>query len=82
MDTTTRCHCFCCSLGWDVESGDDGDGIKPDMLISLTAPKKCAEQFKGEHHYIGGRFVPQAMIDKYQLQLPEYPGTSCCVRID
>jgi hypothetical protein len=41
-----------------VEQGDvNGDGIKPDMLISLTAPKLCAKQFHGTH-YIGGRFVP------------------------
>jgi hypothetical protein len=41
-----------------VEQGDvNGDGIKPDMLISLTAPKLCAKQFHGTH-YVGGRFVP------------------------
>ena len=68
-------------LGWDVEKGDE-DGIKPDMLISLTAPKLCARYFTGPHHYLGGRFIPQAMIDKYQLRLPKYPGTSCCMKIN
>lgn len=41
-----------------MEQGDvNGDGIKPDMLISLTAPKLCAKQYHGTH-YVGGRFVP------------------------
>ncbi|XP_057670925.1 NAD(P)H-hydrate epimerase [Diorhabda carinulata] len=65
--------------GWDVESGPPEGGIKPDMLISLTAPKKCAEHFKGKYHYLGGRFVPPKLEEKYNLQLPKYPGTECCV---
>uniref|UniRef100_A0A8C7BNX3 NAD(P)H-hydrate epimerase n=1 Tax=Neovison vison TaxID=452646 RepID=A0A8C7BNX3_NEOVI len=32
--------------GWDVEKGNSG-GIQPDLLISLTAPKKSATQFTG-----------------------------------
>ena len=36
--------------GWDVESGPVTDGencvVTPEMLISLTAPKKCAQHFK------------------------------------
>lgn len=44
---------------WDVEHGDaSGGGLRPDMLVSLTAPKQCARQFAGSHHYLGGRFVP------------------------
>ena len=28
--------------GWDVEKGDQsGQGLKPDMLVSLTTPKRC-----------------------------------------
>ncbi|KAK2391608.1 pyridoxine/pyridoxamine 5'-phosphate oxidase 1, chloroplastic [Trifolium repens] len=68
--------------GWHVEEGDvDGTGIKPDMLISLTAPKFCAKKFGGPHHFLGGRFVPPAIAEKYKLILPPYPGTSMCVRI-
>ncbi|ONK75621.1 uncharacterized protein A4U43_C03F18810 [Asparagus officinalis] len=68
--------------GWHVEGGDvDGDGIKPDMLVSLTAPKLCAKNFHGPHHFLGGRFVPPAIRDKFGLKLPPYPGTSMCVRI-
>lgn len=68
--------------GWHVEEGDVCDeGIEPDMLVSLTAPKLCAKMFRGPHHFLGGRFVPQSIIDKFKLKLPSYPGTSMCVQI-
>ncbi|XP_028402335.1 NAD(P)H-hydrate epimerase-like [Dendronephthya gigantea] len=67
--------------GWDVEKGAP-DGLQPDFLISLTAPKLCAKLFKGKYHYIGGRFVPNILHDRYKLELPDYPGTDCCVRVD
>lgn len=66
--------------GWDVEKGNSG-GIQPDMLISLTAPKKSATQFTGRYHYLGGRFVPPALEKKYQLNLPPYPDTECVYRL-
>merc|ERR1712118_265837 len=51
--------------GWDVEEGDvTGQGLRPDVLISLTAPKKSAAMFKGRH-YVGGRFVPPGIAEKY-----------------
>jgi len=35
--------------GWDVEHGDvEGDGIKPETLISLTAPKLFAKTYHGK----------------------------------
>ncbi|KAG8379046.1 hypothetical protein BUALT_Bualt07G0047600 [Buddleja alternifolia] len=68
--------------GWHVEDGDtSGEGIKPDMLVSLTAPKLCAKTFSGPHHFLGGRFVPSSIMQNYKLQLPPYPGSSMCVRI-
>ncbi|CDP04610.1 unnamed protein product [Coffea canephora] len=69
--------------GWHVEEGDiTGDGIKPDMLVSLTAPKLCAKKFVGQHHFLGGRFVPPIVVDKFKLQLPSYSGTSMCALIE
>ncbi|KAG5875708.1 hypothetical protein JTB14_012406 [Gonioctena quinquepunctata] len=65
--------------GWDVELGKVEEGISPEMLISLTAPKMCAKKFTGKYHYLGGRFVPQKLQEKYELNLPIYPGTDCCV---
>ncbi|KAL6493567.1 Pyridoxine/pyridoxamine 5'-phosphate oxidase 1, chloroplastic [Orobanche gracilis] len=68
--------------GWHVEEGDlSGEGIKPHMLVSLTAPKLCAKKYSGPHHFLGGRFVPPSIAEKFHLCLPEYRGTSMCVRI-
>ena len=66
--------------GWDIEKGDE-EGLKPDMLISLTAPKICAKLFAGKYHYLGGRFVPKTLEQKYELNLPAYPGTDCVVEL-
>ncbi|KAK1805550.1 hypothetical protein P4O66_019211 [Electrophorus voltai] len=67
--------------GWDVEKGSS-DGIQPDMLISLTAPKQAAAHFVGRYHYLGGRFVPPALEKKYKLGLPQYPGTDCVCQLN
>lgn len=68
--------------GWNVENGPlDDSALNPTLLISLTAPKLCAKYFTGQYHYLGGRFVPPALHEKYQLDLPEYPGTETCVDI-
>ncbi|XP_028818055.1 NAD(P)H-hydrate epimerase [Denticeps clupeoides] len=67
--------------GWHVEDGSP-DGLQPDMLISLTAPKKAASHFRGRYHFLGGRFVPPALEQKYQLNLPEYPGTECVYQLN
>lgn len=75
--------------GWHVENGDSNiendqvnldqslriPALQPDCLISLTAPKLCARYFKGRYHYLGGRFCPPSILEKYQLNLPDYPGT-------
>jgi len=75
--------------GWNVEDGpvslEKSERLKPlnpFMLISLTAPKLCSKYFEGEHHYLGGRFLPPSLGDKYGLTgLPPYPGTSQCVKL-
>ena len=68
--------------GWDVEKGDvHGTNLKPDFLISLTAPKLCSQFFKGRFHYLGGRFVPRALSEKYNLQLPLYQGLNTFVKL-
>ncbi|KZS96074.1 YjeF N-terminal domain-like protein [Sistotremastrum niveocremeum HHB9708] len=67
--------------GWDVEEGNaEGLGLNPDVLISLTAPKLGVRSFKGRH-FLGGRFVPKTMEEKFQLNLPAYPGSSQIVEI-
>ena len=69
--------------GWDVELGDTNHcGItNPDMLISLTAPKLCAQLFKGRFHYLGGRFLPSNLAKKYNITIPPYPGCDQCMRV-
>lgn len=81
--------------GWHVENGDtclDADqaeiagdlkipALQPDCLISLTAPKLSALKFRGRFHYLGGRFCPPAIRDKYKLQLPEFPAQDAIVRL-
>ncbi|XP_054727311.1 NAD(P)H-hydrate epimerase isoform X1 [Anastrepha obliqua] len=67
--------------GWDVEKGKLNEDFEPELLISLTVPKLCASSFKGKYHYLGGRFVPPALQEKYQLHLPEYPNCDLCVKL-
>lgn len=68
--------------GWDVDEGSDGKALalSPRMLISLTSPKLCAKGFKGAH-YLGGRFVPPEITQKFSLRLPPYPGTAQHVKL-
>ena len=46
-----------------------GDGLRPQMLVSLTTPKRAAARFEGPHHYLGGRFVPPAIVVRAQRTL-------------
>ncbi|KAJ7451700.1 YjeF N-terminal domain-containing protein [Mycena latifolia] len=60
--------------GWDVEAGNDaGVGLNPEVLVSLTAPKEGVRLFRGQH-FLGGRFVPRTLEEKFNLNLPPYPG--------
>ncbi|XP_054835572.1 yjeF N-terminal domain-containing protein 3 [Eublepharis macularius] len=66
--------------GWDVETGSS-EGISPDVLVSLAAPKRCATRFMGKHHLVAGRFLPYDVQKKFELNLPEYTGTECVVSL-
>jgi len=68
--------------GWSVDGGDlsQGQGLRPDALVSLTTPKLCAKGFEGRH-FLGGRFVPPSVVAKYGLVLPPYPGAQQVVEI-
>uniref|UniRef100_A0A3B4AMA0 ApoA-I-binding protein 2 n=1 Tax=Periophthalmus magnuspinnatus TaxID=409849 RepID=A0A3B4AMA0_9GOBI len=65
--------------GWDEEEATQ-DGIHPEVLISLTAPKKCAACFSGKH-YLAGRFLPYDIQKKYELNLPDFPGTDTLIEL-
>ena len=70
---------------WNIESGppESGPGstFQPAALISLTAPKPLVKYFKGRH-FIGGRFLPPQVADKYDLGRPPYVGTEQFVEVD
>lgn len=68
--------------GWPVdgEGKPSDDALEPHALISLTTPKACARHFRGTH-YLGGRFVPPAIVRDFDLKLPEYPGVAAVVRL-
>ncbi|MBN3279608.1 YJEN3 protein, partial [Polyodon spathula] len=65
--------------GWDVDKVN-ADGITPEVLISLNAPKKCAKGFSGKH-FLAGRFLPYDIQKKFDLNLPEFPGTDSLVQL-
>ncbi|XP_011643848.1 NAD(P)H-hydrate epimerase [Pogonomyrmex barbatus] len=81
-DTTVPICSIDIPSGWNVEEGPPQEGgIKPQMLISLTAPKMCASKFDGKFHYLGGRFVPEKLELQYNLNLPKYADTDFVVQL-
>ncbi|KAM9685381.1 LOW QUALITY PROTEIN: yjeF N-terminal domain-containing protein 3 [Trichechus inunguis] len=68
--------------GWDAETGSDAeDGLRPDVLVSVAASKRCAGRFSGRHHFVAGRFVPDDVRRKLALRLPGYTRTDCVVAL-
>ncbi|CAA7271517.1 unnamed protein product [Cyclocybe aegerita] len=68
--------------GWDVEKGNDlGVGLQPNVLISLTAPKQGVKDYTGRH-FLGGRFVPKSLEERFELHLPHYPDSAQIVELD
>ena len=69
---------------WNIEDGPppEGPGAKfmPATLISLTAPKPLVKHFRGTH-FVGGRFLPPSVAEKYGLDLPEYQGIDQIVEV-
>ena len=67
--------------GWHVDEGDVAQaGFNPDVLISLTAPKLCSKTFQGRH-FVGGRFLPPALAEKYGIQMPPYEGSNQIIEL-
>lgn len=55
--------------GWHVEQGNIMNLFTPHYLISLTLPKEGVREFKGRH-FLGGRFIPLKLQQKYGFQVP------------
>jgi len=69
---------------WNIEDGPPkdgpGKGYNPPALVSMTAPKPLIKWFKGRH-FVGGRFVSQAIAEKYGFDVPPYQGSDQIVEI-
>lgn len=63
--------------GWNVDEGDTAKtGFVPDVLISLTTPKHCSKGFPGRH-FVGGRFLPPKLAEKYRVRVSAVAGLAC-----
>ena len=50
---------------------------RPPCNMSLTAPARCAACFRGGTDlFVGGRFVPPFIREKYDLRMPPRPGVA------
>lgn len=73
--------------GWDVEKGPltEGEGVKgAETLVSLTWPKEGAKYFEGKNHYLGGRFIPPELLERYGVrreELEAFQGYDQCVKL-
>ncbi|KAL9002071.1 MAG: hypothetical protein Q9188_004985 [Gyalolechia gomerana] len=69
---------------WSIEDGPPKSGpganFNPENLISLTAPKPLVSHFEGKH-FVGGRFLPPSVAEKYHLDIPDYKGVDQIVEI-
>ena len=52
--------------GFDINNGNIFNTFVPKGLISLTLPKLCSKSFEGEH-FLGGRFVPKKLFEKFNF---------------
>lgn len=69
--------------GWHVELGDEtGVGLRPDVLVSLSAPKVCAASFTGDH-WLGGRFIPDSLAEEFNISefTAAYTGSDLVTRL-
>jgi len=69
--------------GWDVDNGFVEGGIrKPEVLISLTAPKPVVNHLdKDTKQYVGGRFIGKKFAEKYGIDHYEYKGYDQVVKL-
>ena len=70
---------------WNIETGppEKGPGHRfmPQALISLTAAKPLVRFYTGRH-FIGGRFLSEAVAKQYGLAIPPYQGVDQIVEVD
>ncbi|CAG9473701.1 pyridoxal 5'-phosphate synthase, putative [Plasmodium vivax] len=72
----------------DVPSGTNIDGgsaanalsVNSEMNISLMLPKEGVRHY-GKKHYLGGRFIPNSIVEKYNLKVPQFAGDNSYVQL-
>lgn len=71
--------------GWNVDEGPQEVDIGASVLVSLTAPKPCAQRFAapGKVHYLGGRFITDDVAERYGISdlIKLYPDDELIVKL-
>lgn len=74
--------------GWDLVTGPRkidvtaDTYIKPEVLVSLGAPKLGSRVFAGGYHFLAGRHLPQEYFIDRGISIPIFPGENAnCVLI-
>ena len=71
--------------GWDLQTGprhidvSADTFVKPEVLVSLGAPKLCSKFFSGGYHFIAGRHLPQEYFAERDVSVPTFPSDAHCV---
>ena len=71
--------------GWDTTRGPllgdlrIGRALKPEVLVSVLAPKRCLRSFGGNYWYLVGNVVPEPVGERLDLRLPAFPTSKDCV---
>ncbi len=81
IESSTKIASVDIPSGWDVDKGNINKHFTPDLLISLTLPKLCSKEYKGIH-YLGGRFVPLYLYQKFNLLAPIYSGSEMVIKLN
>ena len=76
--------------GWDVDRGPPADAtdttdtdaaLRPDVLVSLMAPKRCAKAYRGSAHFLGNVALPPKIALEHGLKRPAFHGTQQVLRL-
>ena len=71
--------------GWDVDRGPPTDApdttLRPDVLVSLMAPKRCAQAYQGSAHFLGKVALPPKIAREHGLQRPSFHGSQQVLRL-
>ncbi|ODQ64987.1 YjeF N-terminal domain-like protein [Nadsonia fulvescens var. elongata DSM 6958] len=71
---------------WNVDNGPvdiDSNGVfMPSVLVSLTAPKGVVKSIsQSTRHFVGGRFVSEALQNEFDLDNISYIGTDMVAEV-